>query len=185
MDTVLAHEESGFINFRHHLPDAMEHGYRWVSIKHLRFSARAAESAGDRELLAALIGHEQFRDDYAGGGVMPEGTRHGPYWRRLITADLYEPLSQEKAVEILREWVGPRGEVPAGLEAELRREVFARLAAADGIHYLGERSAMRPSTTGEVCTSSFTSSCSSTARPDGSLSSSPPTTRQPSGRPLR
>ncbi|MEW2458359.1 hypothetical protein [Streptomyces albus] len=138
MDTGLAHEESGFINFRHHLPDSMEHGYRWVSIKHLRFSARAAESAGDQGLLAALIGHEQFRDDYAGGGVMPEGTRHGPYWRRLITADLYEPVSQEKAVEILREWVGPRREVPAGLEAELQREVFARLAAADGIHYLGE-----------------------------------------------
>ena len=135
MDNVLAHEGSAFINFRRYVPDPKEHGFRWVDIKQFRLSA---ESVDDRELLAALIGHEQFRDDYAGGGVLPEGPRHGPYWLRLITPDLYEPIGQEKAVQILREWVDPLWDVPTELAADLQREVFARLAAADGIYYLRE-----------------------------------------------
>ncbi|WP_328876328.1 hypothetical protein OHT76_43295 [Streptomyces sp. NBC_00287] len=124
MDNGLAHEESAFINFRRCVPDPKEHGFRWVDIKQLRFSA---ESVDDRGLLAALIGHEQFRDDYAGGGVLPDGHRHGPYWLRLITPDLYEPISQENAVQILREWVDPLWDVPTELEADLQQEVFARL----------------------------------------------------------
>ncbi|MFE5220263.1 MULTISPECIES: hypothetical protein [unclassified Streptomyces] len=135
MDNGLAHEESAFINFRRYVPDPKEHGFRWVDIKQLRFSS---ESVDDRGLLAALIGDEQFRDDYAGGGVLPEGPRHGPYWLRLITPDLYESISQEKAVQILQEWVDPLWDVPTELEADLQREVFARLAAADGIYYLRE-----------------------------------------------
>ncbi|MEW2221527.1 hypothetical protein AB0939_19905 [Streptomyces sp. NPDC006990] len=135
MDNGLAHEKSFLINFRHYAPDPKEHGFRWVDIKQLRI---CVEPADDRSLLAALTEHEQFRDDYAGGGVVPDGVRHGPYWLRLITPDLYEPISRAKAVRILREWVGPHGEVPTGLEAELQREVVARLTAAEGIHYLGE-----------------------------------------------
>ncbi|WP_406383987.1 hypothetical protein OHU25_41030 [Streptomyces sp. NBC_00117] len=53
MDNRLAHEESSFINFRRYVPDPKEHGYRWVDIKQLRFSA---ESVDDRGLLASLIG---------------------------------------------------------------------------------------------------------------------------------
>ncbi|MEV6385860.1 hypothetical protein AB0M31_41340 [Streptomyces sp. NPDC051773] len=135
MDNGLAHEESVFINFRRYVPDPKEHGFRWVDIKQLRFSA---ESVADRGLLAALIEHEQFRDDYAGGGVLPDGPRHGPYWLRLITPDLYESISQEKAVQILREWVDPLWDVPTELKADLQQEVFARLAAADGIYHLSE-----------------------------------------------
>lgn len=135
MDNALTHEASFFINFRRYAPDPKEHGFRWVDIKKLHFSA---ESVDDRGLLAALIGHEQFRDDYAGGGVLPDGPRHGPYWLRLITTELYEPISQEQAVQILREWVGPLWDVPTELEADLQRDVFARLAAADGIYYLSE-----------------------------------------------
>ncbi|MFI9243983.1 hypothetical protein ACIGXF_15620 [Streptomyces sp. NPDC053086] len=135
MDNRLAHESSAFINFRHYVADPKEHGFRWVDIKQLRFSV---ESLDDRGLLAALIGHEQFRDDYAGGGVWPAGPRHGPYWLRLITPDLYEPISREKAVGILREWVDPLWDPPTELEADLQREVFDRLAAADGIYRLSE-----------------------------------------------
>ncbi|MFD7071684.1 hypothetical protein ACFV97_31140 [Streptomyces sp. NPDC059913] len=99
MDSELAHGESVFINFRRSMRDPKEHGFRWVDIKQLRFSA---EPVDDEGLLAALIGHEQFRDDYAGGGVLPDGPRHGPYWLGSITPDLYAPISQEKAVQILR-----------------------------------------------------------------------------------
>ncbi|MFB7368289.1 hypothetical protein ACFC0D_00335 [Streptomyces sp. NPDC056222] len=134
MENWLTHEGSAFINFRNYkFQDASTHAFRWVDAKHLRFPS---ESVGDRELLAALIGHEQFRDDYAGGGVLPEGTRHGPYWLRLVTPDAYEAVSREKSELILREWLNQFGAVPAELEANLRREAFDRLAAADRIHYL-------------------------------------------------
>ncbi|MEV0031081.1 hypothetical protein [Nocardia sp. NPDC050793] len=134
MENTLTHEASAFINFRDYkFQDSRAHASRWVDIKHLRLSP---ESFGDRELLAALIGHEQFRDDYAGGGVQPEGPRHGPYWLRLVTPDVYEDISREKSAEILRDWIDPLREVPAELEADLQREVFNRLTAADHIYYL-------------------------------------------------
>ncbi|MZF88438.1 hypothetical protein [Streptomyces sp. SID5643] len=135
MDHGLTHEGSAFINFRRYVSDPKEHGFRWVDIKQLRFSAEAVD---DRGVLAALIEHEQFRDDYAGGGVLLDGPRHGPYWLRSITPDLYEPISQEKAAQILLEWVDPLWDVPTELEADLRREVSARLAAADGIYRLSD-----------------------------------------------
>ncbi|MEV7086751.1 hypothetical protein AB0O07_12760 [Streptomyces sp. NPDC093085] len=135
MSDGLAHEESIFINFRRYVTDPKEHGFRWVDIKRFRSSV---ESVDDRGLLAALIGHEQFRDDYAGGGVLPDGRRHGPYWLRLITPDLFEPIARGKAAHTLREWVDPCWEVPTELEADLRREVFACLAGADGLYYLSE-----------------------------------------------
>ncbi|MET9880380.1 hypothetical protein ABZZ36_38110 [Actinacidiphila glaucinigra] len=136
MGNALVHEASGFINFRHYtFEDPREHGFRWVDSKHLRLTG---EASGDVQLLAALIRHEQFRDDYAGGGVLADGPRHGPYWLRLITPAVYETVSPEKGAGILRKWVGPREKVPADLEADLQREVFDRVAAADHIFYLGE-----------------------------------------------
>ncbi|MFC5674077.1 hypothetical protein, partial [Streptomyces incanus] len=83
-----------------------------------------------------LIGHEQFRDDYAGGGVLPEGPRHGPYWLRSVTPDVHETVGREKSTHILREWANQFGDVPSELEVDLRQEVFDRLAAADHISYL-------------------------------------------------
>lgn len=134
MGSGLAHEESVFVNFRRWVADPAEHGFRWVDIKRFRFSA----GASDGELLAALIGHEQFRDDYAGGGMLADGSRHGPYWLRLIVPELYESVGHGEAVQVLRDWVDPCWAVPAALEAELQREVFARLGVADGVYRLGD-----------------------------------------------
>ncbi|MEU1692817.1 hypothetical protein [Streptomyces hirsutus] len=134
MGNKLTPEGRAFINFRdYEFRDPRSHGFRWLDIKHLRFPA---ESADDGKLLAALIGHEQFRDDYAGGGVLPEGPRHGPYWLRLVTPDAYETVGREKSTHILREWANQFGDVPSELEADLRQEAFDRLAAADHISYL-------------------------------------------------
>ncbi|MEU6943828.1 hypothetical protein ABZ957_01065 [Streptomyces sp. NPDC046316] len=134
MPSTLTHEADGFINFRDFtFPDPRSHGYRWVDLKHLRLPA---ESVSERELLAALIGHEQFRDDYAGGGVLPDGPRHGPYWLRLVTPGAYEAVSREKGAHILRAWANQYGDVPGELEAHLEREVLDRLSVADHIYYL-------------------------------------------------
>lgn len=77
MDQDLPYRDQVFINFRDFFGHSPDHGYRWVDLK--RFClARPGQS--DMQVLHALIKHDQFRDDYAGGGVVPEGTRHGPYW---------------------------------------------------------------------------------------------------------
>lgn len=134
MGTQLTHEADAFVNFRdYQFQDASAHGFRWIDIKHLRLPAR---SGGARELLTALIGHEQFRDDYAGGGVQPEGRRHGPYWLRLVTPDVYGAVSREKSAHILWEWAKQYGDVPADLKADLKQEVFDLLPAADHIYHL-------------------------------------------------
>lgn len=134
VENQLTHEASAFINFRNYkFQDPRSHGYRWVDIKHLRIPAELGEA---QELLAALIGHEQFRDDYAGGGVLSEGSRHGPYRLSLVTPDVYETVSREKSTHILWGWVNKFGDMPGRLEADLQQEVFDRLAAAEHIYYL-------------------------------------------------
>jgi len=134
MENQLTHEVSAFIDFRNYkFQDSRSHGYRWVDIKHLRIPTEIGDA---QELLAAVIGHAQFRDDYAGGGVLPEGLRHGPYWLRLVTSDVYEAISREKSAHIVRGWVKQFGDVPHRLEVSLQREVFDRLASADHIYYL-------------------------------------------------
>lgn len=134
MENPLTHEASALINFRNYkFRDPRSHNYRWVDLKHLRFPAESGEA---QELLSALIGHEQFRDDYAGGGVLSDGSRHGPYWLRLFSSDAYEAVSRERSAYVLWAWVNQFGDVPAELEADLQVGVFDRLAAADHIYYL-------------------------------------------------
>ncbi|MFE7512261.1 hypothetical protein ACFU8I_13745 [Streptomyces sp. NPDC057540] len=103
-----------------------------VDLKHLRLPAQSGEA---QELLSALIGHEQFRDDYAGGGVLSEVARHGPYWLRLVAPDVYEAVSRERTGCVLWGWVNQFGDVPDELEADVRQEVFGRVEAADHISY--------------------------------------------------
>lgn len=133
MTHTLAHEGRVFLNFRHYrFSDPHSHAFRWVDVKHLRFSG----APGDRELLAALIGHEQFRDTYAGYGAHPEETRHGSYWLAAITPAAYEPVETAESSAVLRTWAGQYGAVPADLEADLRREVFDVLDAAARVFHL-------------------------------------------------
>ncbi|MFE1547898.1 hypothetical protein [Streptomyces sp. NPDC058718] len=69
-------------------------------------------------------------------GVQSEGSRHGPYWLRLVAPDVYEAVSRERSAYVLWGWVNQLGDVPAELEADLQQEVFDRLAVADHIYYL-------------------------------------------------
>ncbi|MFJ9112562.1 hypothetical protein [Streptomyces sp. NPDC102283] len=134
MENRLTHEASAFIDFRDYkFQDPRAHGFRWVDIKQLRLPK---ESAGVRELLVALIGHEQFQNNYAGSEVLTEGSRHGPYQLRLVTPDDDEAVSREKSADVLSGWATQFEDVPAKLEADLQREVFDRLVSADHIYYL-------------------------------------------------
>lgn len=117
-----------FINFRDYaFADRDAHGHRWVDIK--RFGLRSP-SADDATLLQALVRHEQFRDDYAGGGVVADGTRHGPYWLECVTPRSFEPIDAPATVDVLRMWADQYGDVPESLQASLDAEVFGRIRRA-------------------------------------------------------
>ncbi|SDM14467.1 hypothetical protein [Nonomuraea jiangxiensis] len=85
---------------------------------------------GDGHLLAELIGHEQFRDDYAGGGVEADGLRHGPYWLRNVCPAAYVRLDEMSANAILRDWAAQFGPLPAALSARLEHTVHPLVAEA-------------------------------------------------------
>ncbi|MET8293860.1 nucleotidyltransferase domain-containing protein [Streptomyces sp. NPDC005180] len=133
-DDTLVHEGGAFLNFRTY-PAGEEwgHGFRWLHTKRFRLPAAPVT---DARLLAALLSHEQFRDDYAGGGVLPQGRRHGSFWRRLITPAAYEPVTSDAAARLLRTWADQFGPVPEALGADLRKEAFACLAAAGTVLHL-------------------------------------------------
>ncbi|MEN3536295.1 hypothetical protein AAH991_14355 [Microbispora sp. ZYX-F-249] len=128
MSETLAYRDQTFVNFRSFRFDVPAgHAFRWVDIK--RFDLPRSDP-GDDWLLTALIGHTAFRDDYAGGGVEPEGLRHGPYWLRHITPARYIQIDEEHANGLLRGWAGQYGELPPDLAVRLEREVYLPLAAA-------------------------------------------------------
>jgi hypothetical protein len=132
--------EQGFINFRDFdFDNPGDHGYRWVDLKHFGFSSGSSDdgdASDDRRLLAALIADVRFRDDYAGGGVEPAGTRHGPYWLDRVSVDAYRPVDEATADGILCGWACRYGTVPGALRDRLEREVHALVRAATGRYLL-------------------------------------------------
>lgn len=122
-----------FVNFRDHVfPEGSTHGFRWVDLKSFRFR----RGSQDAELLAAVIAHEQFRDDYAGGGVDPDGTRHGPYWLRSVSPDGYQPVSCTVAAQTLRDWARQHGELPDSLSDALDTAMFTVVDSACRLYRL-------------------------------------------------
>lgn len=127
MEHELDYRGQAFINFRDFFGLSPDHAYRWVDLK--RF-ALPSTAWSDTQLLDALIGHDEFRDDYAGGGVDPVGVRHGPYWLNRISVEAYEPVDEMTAANIVRVWASQYGELPQRLEATLERDVHALVRAA-------------------------------------------------------
>ncbi|MET8797686.1 hypothetical protein ABZV91_14755 [Nocardia sp. NPDC004568] len=118
----LEYEGTSFINFRDFdFPEGGNPSRQWIDIK--QFTITAPPPA-DRDLLSALIGDQQFRDDYIGGGVDPQGTRHGPYWIDRITPDSYTPASADSVIALVTRWVDQCGIVPDALRQAIDQEVF-------------------------------------------------------------
>jgi hypothetical protein len=127
VDQDIAYRDQIFINFRDFFGRSPDHAYRWVDLK--RFCL-ARPAGSDMQILDALIRHDHFRDDYAGGGVEPEGTRHGPYWLDRISAHAYELIDETAATYVLDAWAGQYGELPHALKAALERDVHSVVHAA-------------------------------------------------------
>ncbi|MGW8882032.1 hypothetical protein ACWGRV_07975 [Streptomyces sp. NPDC055663] len=131
--TKLVLDTQVLVNFRHHdFTGHGLHGYRWVDVKSFRFP----QGIQGIELLAALIAHEQFRDDYAGGGVDPAGMGHGPYWLKHVTADAYQPVANTEALRTLRSWASQHGSIPESLEENLASNVHAPINSATSCYHL-------------------------------------------------
>ncbi|AWS46907.1 hypothetical protein [Streptosporangium sp. 'caverna'] len=131
MQEVLTYQDHLFVNFSDFHFEG--HGYRWVDIK--RFGLPRPDT-DDAHLLAELIGHEQYRDDYAGGGVDIDGVRHGPYWLRNLSPTAYAHVDEVDAKAIFRRWAEQYGELPTVLSARLEREVHPLISGATGRHQL-------------------------------------------------
>ncbi|MGW4425992.1 hypothetical protein [Streptosporangium sp. NPDC004631] len=125
MQETLRYQDQIFINFREF--DFDHHAYRWVDIKRFGLSGPDAD---DARLLAELIGHERYRDDYAGGGVDAGGLRHGPYWLRNVSPAAYERTDEVSASAILRGWAEQFGPLPVELLVRLENEVHPLVAKA-------------------------------------------------------
>jgi hypothetical protein len=123
----LAYLDQVFVNFRDFFRGSGDHGFRWVDLKRFRLPPMAWS---DERLLTALTKHEQFRDDYAGGGVDPAGVRHGPYWLNRITAGAYEPVDETTAINELYVWARQYGDLPPALDETLERDVYPLLRTA-------------------------------------------------------
>ncbi|MEU1290146.1 hypothetical protein [Kitasatospora sp. NPDC005856] len=127
----LVHLERMLLDFGDFGFEEQRHAFRWVDIK--RFGL--GEGAGDRDVLAGLIAHPQFRDTYDGAGPL-DRPRHGQWWLERITPDTYTPVPAPAAVDLIEAWVLQHGPVPPTLRARLEREVHAPLRRADARYLL-------------------------------------------------
>lgn len=110
---IIRYDDSLFINFRDFDFGAEGNPCRqWIDIKEFDILVPTAE---DQEVLAALIDNEYFRDDYIGGGVDPDGTRHGPFWTVHISPSSYERQDHHSVADILNAWLAKCGALPPAL----------------------------------------------------------------------
>ncbi|WP_200863082.1 hypothetical protein [Amycolatopsis orientalis] len=131
---ALVHLDSPFINFRDFDFGEGSHGYRWIDFKRFQLPP---ETLDDRDVLAALIAHPQFRDTYDGGGVQG-WPRHGQWWLDRITPDAYETVDAGTAIDILGSWANQHGDVPEALASRLREDVYAPISKATTRYLLGQ-----------------------------------------------
>jgi hypothetical protein len=122
----LRHLDRVFLNFGNQT-------FQWVDVRRFTLPAPAAD---DATILALLIGHQQYGDDYAGGEPGGDPLRHGPYRRDRITPGRFDAISPASAEQQLRSWAGRSAPVPERLLPELERVVYQPLRSADAIHRL-------------------------------------------------
>ncbi|WP_027660969.1 hypothetical protein [Salinispora fenicalii] len=122
----LVHLAHAFINFANGT-------FQWVDLQHFRLPETADD---DGALLAALIAHERFGDNYAGGDPGGDPERHGPYWRERIRPACYDPIDADAAQRHLRAWAEQHAPLPEHLRPGLEREAYQRLRAADRVYKL-------------------------------------------------
>lgn len=85
----------------------------WVDITRFRLPG----ATDDRAALAALIAHELYGSNHAGGEPGADPERHGPYWRHRITPDSFDRVSAVTA----------EAELPASAELQQHLRAATRV----------------------------------------------------------
>ena len=113
----------------HELVHLDEGTFHWVDIKRFRIISGAAD---DRALLAALVGHGQYRDHYAGQAPeeQSQDDLHGPYWVRAISAETFEISSRDEAERTIQTWADEDEPQSAPTQSRLRDTVYPLLSGA-------------------------------------------------------
>ncbi|WP_394614475.1 hypothetical protein JNUCC0626_31935 [Lentzea sp. JNUCC 0626] len=119
---TLTYARTEFINFK-------DGSYEWVYIDHYDLPA-----VDDQRALVAMIEHERFGHDYAGGDPGEDTTRHGPYWRDRISVDSYELVEAAAAEAELRAWA--TGVPHPDWVFDAMEGVYRQLHAADRVYRL-------------------------------------------------
>ncbi|MGX1776474.1 hypothetical protein ACWIGW_30490 [Nocardia brasiliensis] len=136
VEKIVSFVGRSFINFRDFdFPEGSSHCFQWIDSK--AFGLSSAE-VDDRVVLAGLIASTEYRDDYVGGGVDPDGTRHGPYWLDRISSEAYAAIDESTVIELLERWMHGCGTIPDQLRAEIRREIVGPVHTATSRYVLEE-----------------------------------------------
>ncbi|MFF0531333.1 hypothetical protein ACFYT3_23470 [Nocardia amikacinitolerans] len=132
----LRYSGQSFINFRNYeFAEGGSHRFRWIDLK--KFELQSPE-LGDRSILEALTSTPEFPDDYVGGGIDPEGLRHGPYWLDRISADAYQLTERSSALDLLERWLAGCGVIPQSLRIEVDRQVLDPIRQSTSCYVLEE-----------------------------------------------
>jgi hypothetical protein len=102
--------------------------YTWVDTK--RFTIEGDGS--DRDVLAALIAHRQYRDNYAEGDPVEQNqdVLHGPYWLHAIQPATFELTDPAAARETIQTWADDPEPPSQATQAFLDEKVFPLLSAS-------------------------------------------------------
>ncbi|RMI28032.1 hypothetical protein [Nocardia stercoris] len=124
-----------FTNFSEYDGGVFAHDCQWVHTKHFRLQS---EAIADRMILAALIAHPQFGDDYLGpDSAAKSKSLHGKWWRHRIGPDTYQQVDVDRAIEVFDEWAGDVDEMPARFRERLEAHVYAPTRTATSHYVLG------------------------------------------------
>ena len=128
-ETSLSFTGRGFINFR-------DCSFRWVVSKRFEFTPAIAS---DEEILAALIEHREYRDQYTSEASHEHdtGTIHGPYLIERISPASFDRISAREANETVESFCNLNGVPPPGpIQERVAAEVRAIFATADTLYQL-------------------------------------------------
>ncbi|WP_199742591.1 hypothetical protein [Nocardia stercoris] len=124
-----------FTNFAEYDEGVFAHDCQWVHTKHFRLQS---EAITDRMILAAVIAHPQFGDDYLGPDSATKSKPvHGKWWRHRIGPDTYQQVDADRAIAIFDEWAGEVDEMPARFRKRLEAHVYAPTRTATNCYVLG------------------------------------------------
>ncbi|MFD4355731.1 hypothetical protein ACFWPX_24475 [Nocardia sp. NPDC058518] len=99
------------------------------------FKIAQGDTANDA-IISNVIDTVEYRDDYVGGGIDPDGIRHGPYWISSISPSSFDEIGATSATDIFYKWLLNCGTIPPSLTNELEQSVVNAIARSESVYVL-------------------------------------------------